>query len=85
MESTSRKVHPTVQVEVTAGTVGEFLTDYLYENGHIIHIITNISVNDSVRFLGLTNQGGESVLPFICNLQIHVEAAGWGIENFSNQ
>ena len=79
------EVHPTAQVEVTAGTVGEFETDYLAENGRRIQIIGQISVNDSVQFLGVPNQGGGSGLALICNLQAHVEATGWGSGNYSNQ
>ena len=65
LERMIRKVHPTALVEVTDGTVREFVTNYLDENGRRIHIIGKISVNDSVQFWNVPNQGGRSGLPFI--------------------
>ena len=44
------KVHPTARVEVIAGTVREFVTDYLAKNGLRIQIIGQLSVNNSVQF-----------------------------------
>ena len=49
-----RGVHPTAHVEFPDGTVGEFLTDYLAENGHLIEITGQLSVNDIVQFLGFS-------------------------------
>ena len=43
-----RKVRPTLQVEVPAGTVREFVTNYLAKNGRRIHIIGKIFINNSV-------------------------------------
>ena len=48
-----RKFHPTARVELPAGTVREFVTNYLAENGRQIKIIWQISVNKIVQFLGL--------------------------------
>ena len=45
------KVHPTACGEVPAGTVGDFFTDYLAENGRQIPIIGQLSINNSVQFL----------------------------------
>ena len=53
----SHKVHSTAQIEVADGTVGEFVTDYLDENVRRIQIIEQLSVNDSVQFWGVLNQG----------------------------
>ena len=39
--------YPTARVEVPDGTVGEFVTDYLTENGRQTLIIGQLSVNDS--------------------------------------
>ena len=59
LDNITRKVHPTVLVEVVAGTVGEFMTNYLDENGRRIPIIGKISINNSVHFLAfLTLSGG---------------------------
>ena len=74
-----------MQVEVTAGTYGEFVTDYLAENECRIQITKQLSVNDSVQFLGVLAQGRKSGLPFIFNLQAPVEASGWVSGNYSNQ
>ena len=48
-----REVRPTEQVDVSAGTVGQFLTNYLAENGRIIRILSQISIDESVKFLGI--------------------------------
>ena len=58
LDKMSRKVHPTAQVEVTDGTVGEFVTNYLDKNGRRIQIIGQLSVNDSAQFLGVPDQVG---------------------------
>ena len=50
------KVRPTAHVEITGGTVGEFVTNYLAENRRRIEIIRKLSVNDSFQFLGLSEQ-----------------------------
>ena len=78
LDGISRKVHPTDCVEVTAGTVRDFVNDYLAENGCIVKIIGKNSINDRVQFLGLSDQTWGSGLPFIFNLLAHVEAIGWG-------
>ena len=55
----TRKVHPTARVEVGAGTVGEFTTNYLSENGRRILIIRQTSINRSVQLLGIPEFSGE--------------------------
>ena len=80
-----RKVCPTALVEVTTGTVGDFLTDYLAENGRRIHTIGKLSVNVSVQFLGMPDQDGRSWLLFICNILDRFEATGLGSGNYLNQ
>ena len=54
------------------------MNDYLAENGRIILIIGQLSINDSVQFLGVPNHSGGSGLPFICILKDLIEATGWG-------
>ena len=85
LDKTSREVLPAEQVEVIAGTVGEFVTNYPSENGCRIQIIGQISVKDSVQFLGVPGHGGGSGLKFIYNLQSPVEATGRGSENYYKQ
>ena len=80
-----REVHPTEQLEVTTGTVGESVTNYLAENGCRIQIIGQLSVNDSVQFFGVPDQGGGSRFLFICIFLDSVEAKGWGSGNYYNQ
>ena len=50
LDGIGHKVHSTARVEVTSGTVGEFVTDYFAENGRQIEIIGQLSVNESVHF-----------------------------------
>ena len=44
LERIIRKVHPAACLEVPAGTVGEFVIDFLAENGRRIEIIGKLSV-----------------------------------------
>ena len=81
----SRKLHSTAQLEVIHGTVGEFVTNHLAENGRIIQITRQLSVNNSVQFWGVPDQGWGSSFLFIYNLLDRVEAIGWGSGNYSNQ
>ena len=80
-----RKVHSTAYVEVPAGTIRYFVTDYIAKNGRQIPIIGQLSVNGSVQFLGLTDQAWGSGFPFITNLLARVESTGWGSPNNYNQ
>ena len=59
LEMIWREVHPTDHVDVPDVTVGEFVTDYLAKSGHQILIIGQLSVNDSVQFLGFLTKPGE--------------------------
>ena len=85
LDGISHKVNPKVWVEVPAVTVGDFVTEYLAENGRIIHIIGQISINDSVQFLGVSDQAWGLEFPFLCNLQAPVEATVRRSENYFNQ
>ena len=64
----TREVHPKEQVDVGAGTVRQFLTDYFYENGGRISILGQISINGSVKFLGIPDFHRTSGPIFIENL-----------------
>ena len=79
------KIHPTARVEIRDETVGEFVTNYLAENGRRIAIIGKISVNVSFQFFGLSYQDWGSGFPYITNLLDQVEATGWGISKNPNQ
>ena len=61
------------------------MTNYLAENGRLIDIIGQLSVNDSVQFLGLSDQSWGSGLLFIANLLAQVKYTGWGSANNYNQ
>ena len=56
----SCKVCTTSQVDVTAGTVGEVVTNNLAENRHRIYIIGQLSVNDRVQFWVCLTKLGEA-------------------------
>ena len=53
LEDITCKLHPTSRVEIGAVPVGEFINDYLAENGRRILIIRQKSINGSVQFLGI--------------------------------
>ena len=47
-------IQPKAQVEIAAGIVGQFTTNYLAENGRIIPIVGQISINGSVQLLDIS-------------------------------
>ena len=47
------EVHPTAQVDVDAGAVGAFTSDYPTESGRRVPIIGQISINRGVEYLGI--------------------------------
>ena len=49
----TREVHLTAQVDVGAGVIGQFSSDYLTESGRRIPILGGISINGSVEWLGI--------------------------------
>ena len=77
LDNITGKVHRTSIVEVITGTVGEFWTDYLAENGRRIPIIGKLYVNNSVQFLVFPAQAWGCGLLILCNLNAHPEATGW--------
>ena len=52
-DNITKEVHPTAQVEFIYGIVGEFMTNYLAENGRRIVIIRQPSINGSIQLLGI--------------------------------
>ena len=71
-----REVHPTVRVDIPSGTVGEFVTENLSENGWCNQIFGELSINGSVKCFRLYQICGRE-LSYIVNLWAHVEATGW--------
>ena len=71
-----REIHPTACVDIAY---------HLAKNVCQILNIGQLSVNDSVQFLGLSDQSWGSGLLFIANLLAQVKYAGWGSANNSNQ
>ena len=51
----THEVHPTAQVDVSAGVVGEFSSNYLTRSGRMIPILRKISIIGSVEYLGITD------------------------------
>ena len=74
----TRKVHLTAQIDVGDETVGHFSTHYFAENGRIIPIIGQISVNRSVKILGIPADAWECGLPFLENVLATTVPHGWG-------
>ena len=52
-DGVTSKIHPKAQVEVAAGTVGQFTTNYISGNGRIIPIVGQLSINESVELLDI--------------------------------
>ena len=78
------EVHPTAHIEIPAGILGEFVTDYISENGRWIAIIVQLFVNDSVQFLVLSEQAWGSGFPYIANLLDQVDTTVWDSSNNYN-
>ena len=70
-----REVHPTACVEITSVTVGEFVTEYIRENGRRNQIIGELLINGNAQFIGISEIWG-SGFPYIPNILAHVEATG---------
>ena len=81
----TREVHPTAQVDVGAGVVGHFLSHYLAENGRRIPIIGQISINGSVKLLGIPSFYRTSGLMFTENLLVPHFTKCWGDGGTPNQ
>ena len=52
-DGVTREIHPTAQVDVSAGVFGEFATNYLTESWRRIPIFGRISINGNVEYLGI--------------------------------
>ena len=85
LDNITQEFHPTAQVEVVSGTVGEYTINYLAENGLIIPFMGKIPINDSVQFLGIPDFVGVSGLSFLPNLKYTSEPTGWGNGGTPNQ
>ena len=70
-------MHPTACIEIPAGTVGEFVTEYFSENGRRNRIIGELSINGSVQFIRLSKIWG-SILTFIPNPRDPDISSRWG-------
>ena len=83
-DSATCENHTTARVEVAAGTVLQFTTNYLSENWRRIPIVVQLYINRSVQLLGIPNFVRNSVLSFIENLQDPTIPSGCGGANTSN-
>ena len=72
-------------MEVAAGNVGKLLANYLDENGRRIPILGKISINGSVKLLGIPDFIRNSGPLFVENLQSPTVPSGWGNADTSNQ
>ena len=85
LDNITREVHPTAQVEVVAGLVEDFTTNYLARKRRIILIIYQLYINGGVQFLGIPDFFGRSGLSFLLNLQAPAEPTCWINGETSNQ
>ena len=54
-DSITHEYHPTEWVDIGAGVVGQFSSNYLTENGRIIPILSQICINGSVEYLVISD------------------------------
>ena len=78
------ELHPTAQVYVGAGSVGQLFSDYLAENGRRIFILGQIPINGSVKLLGIPDLRRTSGTMFTDNLLALNDTTGWGDGGTSN-
>ena len=71
------KVHPTAQVDVGAGIVGDFATHYLTENGRRVPMFVKKPIKGSFDFLGVPDPLRNNGPPWIDN--ILVPSPAWGV------
>ena len=83
--SVTREFLPTAQIDVGVETVGQFSTHYFSENGRRIPVIIQISINVSVKLLGIPGDAWGCGLTFIENVQGPTMPSGWGDADTSNQ
>ena len=62
-------MHPYACIEIPAGTAGEFVTDYISENGRRNQIIGELPINGIVQFIRISEIWG-SRLPFITDPRV---------------
>ena len=77
------EVHPTARIDIPAGTVGFFFTEYFSENGQRNCIIGELSINISIQFIGLSKIWG-SGFPFIPSPRAPDISSGWGSTGDAN-
>ena len=70
-------MHPIACIEILAGTVRYFITEYSIENRRRNHLVGEISSNGSVQFIGLSEIWG-SEFPFIDNPRDPEATKVWG-------
>ena len=83
-DGVTHEVHPTAQIDVVAENFGEFTTQYLSGSGCIIPVIGQISINRSVKILGIPADAWGYGLLFIDNFQAQYNPTGWGHGGTSN-
>ena len=72
------KVHTTAQVDVSAGFVSEFSTNYLTEDGRRIPMFGRKSINGSVEWLGVTAPLRTNGIPWNDNILVPSPDLGAG-------
>ena len=75
--------HPTSRIEIPAGTVGEFFTEYLSENGQRNWIFGVLSINGSVQLIRISDIWG-SGLSYVSNTRAPEVTSGLGINGSAN-
>ena len=79
------EVHPTVQVDVGSGVVGQLFSNQFSENGRIIPISGKFSINGSVELSDIPDFQRTSGPMYTENLLSPHDTTGWGDGDNSNQ
>ena len=78
-----REVFPTARIDIPAGTIIEFVTEYLSADGRCNRIIGELSINESLQSIRLSEIWG-SGLPYIFNHRAPEATRVWGSTGFTN-
>ena len=84
-DSVTHEFHPTAQIDVVAETVGQFSAQYFSENGRRFTLIGQISINGSVKLLGISADAWVCRFPFVDNVLAPTVIHSWGDNDISNQ
>ena len=84
-DGVTREVQLKAQIDIGVETFGHFLTQYFAQSVRRIPVISQISINGSVKLWGIPAYAWVCGLMFIENAKAPTLSNGWGVRDTSNQ